>query len=404
MFTVANSDRSIVANVIAADNMANNGVAHIIDAVLLPPKPMPSLAGLVTSVDDLSTLLTAVDKAGLVDTLSGEGTFTVFAPNNEAFAAIPSDDLNALLADTAQLKEVILYHVLAAQVLSTELKDGEQKVDTVSGGALWVTKSSSGVTVANSDRSIVANVIAADNMANNGVAHIIDAVLLPPKPMPSLAGLVTSVDDLSTLLTAVDKAGLVDTLSGEVREDHEIMKQFTADANGLLAMAGFEAGIRSIGNERFRCLEPQEKLRVAGYGDIMGHFTADANGLPKLAMLIGSVFGGAPSMNEEAISKIAEILDKVQDVVGGGISGLSSQDIIAQGEVEFAGQKKTLNTTTEASKGFLNGQTAKNGNLNEANFRDIKFARNGAIPTTLAEWFAFEKARLEERSVGQLLA
>ena len=144
-----------------------------------------------------------------------EGTFTVFAPNNEAFAAIPSDDLNALLADTAQLKEVILYHVLAAQVLSTELKDGEQKVDTVSGGALWVTKSSSGVTVANYDRSIVANVIAADNMANNGVAHIIDAVLLPPKPMPSLAGLVTSVDDLSTLLTAVGKAGLVDTLSGE---------------------------------------------------------------------------------------------------------------------------------------------------------------------------------------------
>merc|ERR1711990_1199915 len=178
--TVANSDRSIVANVIAADNMANNGVAHIIDAVLLPPKPMPSLAGLVTSVDDLSTLLTAVDKAGLVDTLSGAGTFTVFAPNNEAFAAIPSDILNALLADTDDLKEVILYHVLAAEVLSMDLKSGEQKVETASGGALWVTKSSSGVTVANSDRSIVANVIAADNMANNGVAHIIDAVLLPP--------------------------------------------------------------------------------------------------------------------------------------------------------------------------------------------------------------------------------
>lgn len=142
--------------------------------------PLPSLAGLVTSVDDLSTLLTAVSAAGLVDTLSGDGTFTVFAPNNKAFAAIPEKNLTALLADKDQLKQVILYHVLASQVLSTDLKNGEQMVETASGGALWVTKSSDGVTVANSDRSIVANVITADNMANNGVAHIIDAVLLPP--------------------------------------------------------------------------------------------------------------------------------------------------------------------------------------------------------------------------------
>merc|ERR1740117_619028 len=215
--TVANSDRSVVANVIAADNLANNGVAHIIDAVLLPPAaPLPSLAGLVTSVDDLSTLLTAVGKAGLVDTLSDDGTYTVFAPNNAAFAKLPKDDLNALLADKDALKAVILNHVLAATVLSTELKMGEQKVDTTSGGALWVTRSDKGVTVANADRSVVANVIAAENLANNGVAHIIDAVLLPPAaPLPSLAAVVTSVDDLSTLLTAVDKAGLVDTLTDD---------------------------------------------------------------------------------------------------------------------------------------------------------------------------------------------
>lgn len=139
---------------------------------------LPSLAGLVTSVDDLSTLLAAVSAAGLVDTLSGDGTFTVFAPNNKAFAAIPEKDLVALLADKEQLKQVILYHVLASLVLYTE--DGESLVETASGGALWVTKSSDSMTVANLDRSIVANVIAVDNMANNGVAHIIDAVLLPP--------------------------------------------------------------------------------------------------------------------------------------------------------------------------------------------------------------------------------
>lgn len=173
----------------------------------------PSLAGLVTAADDLSTLLAAVKAAGLVEALSGDGNFSVFAPNNAAFAALPEKDLAALLADKEQLKQVILYHVVASQVLSAELKSGEQTFETASGGALWVIKKSSNgvtnVTVANSDRSLRATVVRADNMANNGVAHVIDAVLLPPFPSIGMDD-VASFPALPEDVAVWDDAGAID--------------------------------------------------------------------------------------------------------------------------------------------------------------------------------------------------
>lgn len=163
---------------------------------------LPSLVGLVTSVGDLSTLLAAVGSADLVETLTNAGTYTVFAPTNAAFAAIPALELAALLADKERLKQVILNHVLASQVLSTELMDGEQMVETATGGALWVTKTADGVTVANSDRSITASVVAADNIANNGVAHTINAVLLPADPSSTTtAPIATTNTDTNTTTT-----------------------------------------------------------------------------------------------------------------------------------------------------------------------------------------------------------
>jgi transforming growth factor-beta-induced protein len=166
------------AKVVAADNLASNGVAHIIDGVLLPPSKLadelPNIVELAQSVDDLSTLVAAVVAGDLVETLSSPGPFTVFAPTNEAFAALPAGTLDTLLKpeNKGQLVDILTYHVLPAKVLSTDLKP-KQVVKTVEGKELLVTIYKGNV-YANK-----AKVVGADNMASNGVAHIIDGVLLP---------------------------------------------------------------------------------------------------------------------------------------------------------------------------------------------------------------------------------
>merc|ERR1719263_2748408 len=160
--------------VTAADNLASNGVVHIIDGVLIPPAT-PNIVKLAESVKDLSTLVAAVVAGGLADTLSSPGPFTVFAPTNEAFAALPAGVVAKLLKpeNKKELVDILTYHVLPEQVLSTDLKPF-QEVKTVAGKAVRVIKFDGQVRV---DR---AKVIKADNLASNGVVHIIDGVLLPP--------------------------------------------------------------------------------------------------------------------------------------------------------------------------------------------------------------------------------
>merc|ERR1712157_326488 len=132
------------AKVVAADNLAYNGVAHIIDGVLLPPSRLmddkPNIVELAQSVDDLSTLVAAVVAGDLVETLSSPGPFTVFAPTNEAFAALPAGTLDTLLKpeNKGQLVDILTYHVLPAKVLSTDLKP-KQVVKTVEGKELLMT-------------------------------------------------------------------------------------------------------------------------------------------------------------------------------------------------------------------------------------------------------------------------
>jgi uncharacterized surface protein with fasciclin (FAS1) repeats len=117
------------------------------------------------------TLVTALKQAGLVDTLKGQGPFTVFAPTDEAFAKIPEDQLNALLADQEKLTAVLTYHVVPGKAVAADVKSGPLK--TVQGQTLKVEVSSMGVQVDN------AKVIKADVMASNGVIHVIDTVLMP---------------------------------------------------------------------------------------------------------------------------------------------------------------------------------------------------------------------------------
>jgi len=172
--------------VTAADNQASNGVVHIIDGVLLPPSGLhdaaPNIVELAQSVDDLSTLVAAVVAGDLADTLSSAGPFTVFAPTNEAFGALPAGTVDTLLKpeNKDQLVDILTYHVLPAQVLSTDLKLYQQAT-TVEGKGIQV------LAVPLGDKSLVrvgsrleATVVGADNLASNGVAHIIDAVMLPP--------------------------------------------------------------------------------------------------------------------------------------------------------------------------------------------------------------------------------
>ena len=123
---------------------------------------------------EFSTLVKAVQAAGLVDTLNGEGPFTVFAPNNAAFAKIPADTLNAILADKAKLTSILTYHVVAGKIMAADLKPGEQNVKTVEGSDAKVVVSDAGVTYAG------ANVIATDVDPCNGGIHVIDSVVLPP--------------------------------------------------------------------------------------------------------------------------------------------------------------------------------------------------------------------------------
>ena len=116
------------------------------------------------------TLVTAVQAAGLVDTLKGPGPFTVFAPTDEAFAKIPKATLDALLKDKAALTKVLTYHVVPGKVMAKDVKAG--MVKTVQGGNLTVA-TAGGVTVNG------AKVTTADIVADNGVIHVIDTVVLP---------------------------------------------------------------------------------------------------------------------------------------------------------------------------------------------------------------------------------
>jgi uncharacterized surface protein with fasciclin (FAS1) repeats len=117
-----------------------------------------------------NTLATALKAAGLVDTLKGPGPFTVFAPTDAAFAKVPKATLDALLADKAKLTAVLTYHVVAGKVMAKDVKAG--KVKTVQGSEMTVT----------TDKGVMvdgAKVTATDIVADNGVIHVIDSVILP---------------------------------------------------------------------------------------------------------------------------------------------------------------------------------------------------------------------------------
>jgi transforming growth factor-beta-induced protein len=170
------------AKVIIADIETSNGVIHVIDAVILPPSDdamMEKNTVVDVAVADgrFNTLVAAVTAAELAETLSGEGPFTVFAPTDDAFAALPAGTLDSLLLpeNKQQLTDILLYHVVSGKVMAADVV-GLTSAPTVLGKDITITVRDGKVFL-----NDTVQVIITDVEASNGVIHVIDAVLLPPQ-------------------------------------------------------------------------------------------------------------------------------------------------------------------------------------------------------------------------------
>ncbi|MBT8306261.1 MAG: fasciclin domain-containing protein, partial [Maribacter sp.] len=233
------------ASVVIADVMTSNGVVHVINKVLLPQAIIDALnsddeeeedesgtlVDIVVGTESLSILEAAVLKAELAETLSSEGPFTVFAPSDDAFVALLNvlgDDYNSLDDfDTEEelmlLKDILLYHVLAAEVKASDLSEGSVPT-ALTDNSIHVIASEDTFVIGDAS-DVDANITGTDIIASNGVAHTIDKVLLPQSAIDFVASLTlktiveiaVATDDLSLLVGALQQAnaGLVETLGGD---------------------------------------------------------------------------------------------------------------------------------------------------------------------------------------------
>jgi transforming growth factor-beta-induced protein len=186
-----------------ADVGATNGLVHIVDQVLLPPS-LNTVVGQILTREEFSTLAAALVKTDLTTPLS-MGTYTIFAPNDEAFATLLEDMGVESLDEVsdAALANILTYHVLGAEVLSTAINAG--LAQTLNGAYVDI-DTDMGVMVD------MANVVEPDITADNGVVHEIDAVLMPP--MNNVVELAANTPSLSILAAAIEKAGLIEDLQG----------------------------------------------------------------------------------------------------------------------------------------------------------------------------------------------
>jgi uncharacterized surface protein with fasciclin (FAS1) repeats len=171
LFTACNSGET------KTEETTPPAAAEVKPETTTPPAETPKdVVDIAMGSADHSTLVAAVKAAGLVETLKGAGPFTIFAPTNAAFAALPAGTVDGLLKaeKKADLTKILTYHVVAGNVKAADLKDG-QKVKTLQGEELTVSIKDGKVMING------ANVTAADLSGSNGVIHVIDAVLMPKK-------------------------------------------------------------------------------------------------------------------------------------------------------------------------------------------------------------------------------
>lgn len=211
------------ATVTMANIQTSNGIVHVIDTVIVGdvelPAPAMSIVDVAAGNENFSTLVSLVQSAGLDTVLADTSTeFTVFAPTNDAFAAVDPATLTALGNDAEALADVLTYHVLAGQTVLQDAAVGiaqsdDKLVETANGSDVALSLSGSNLYV---NTSLVSQ---ADIMADNGVIHAVDQVILPPTPTDASSMTIAEVaagnDNFSTLVAALDAADLVTTLSDE---------------------------------------------------------------------------------------------------------------------------------------------------------------------------------------------
>lgn len=206
------------ARVVSADIQASNGVIHVIDVVLQPPvsndmSGTGSIVEVAVAAGNFTTLVTALQATGLDEVLaSEEETFTVFAPTDEAFAALGDDTINALLGDPDTLSDILLYHVIAGSAVDSitalslagttvEMANGELAELTLIDGALFIDG---------------AQVVVTDTQASNGVIHVIDTVMTPPaEEAGSILDVAAGAGSFTTLVAALEATGLDTVLADE---------------------------------------------------------------------------------------------------------------------------------------------------------------------------------------------
>jgi uncharacterized surface protein with fasciclin (FAS1) repeats len=205
------------------DISATNGVIHVIDSVLIPQGFTACLQDIPTTATEaqaFDTLVAALDAADLVETLSGDGPFTVFAPTDHAFGMLDDDYIQCLLEPENKdaLRELLLYHVADGKVLSTDLSNG-QTVTTINGQDVEVKIDEYDALLGGSHVFVNdALVVLSDISASNGVIHAIRNVLIPEgfttcqKDIPTVA---SEAGVFNTLVAALEAADLVDALSGD---------------------------------------------------------------------------------------------------------------------------------------------------------------------------------------------
>ena len=224
------------ANITSANLLGTNGVIHVIDTVILPPDK--TVVEIAAADRQFSTLVAAVQAAGLVETLSGKGPFTVFAPTDAAFAALGKETIDALLADPEKLKAILTYHVAGEAIYSSDLSakgsftsvNGAPAAFKLEGGSAYING---------------AKITAANILASNGVIHVIDAVILPPDK--NIVEIAAADPQFSTLVAAVQAAGLAETLSGK---------------DALTVFAPTNAAFAALGQETIDALlKDTEKLK-----------------------------------------------------------------------------------------------------------------------------------------------